>query len=160
MAEATPEEPAILERQRQAVLAGDREAWLETFDPAFVVELLPDWPGPSRAEGPEAAWNSYVDFFAQFEKATFDYLDIEKHGDVTIFDIRCSSSGWAAARPLNCCGHSWPSSIPRLRGTRPPAGFTRATRRSRGAGAGEGAFLRSGASELQLDRLRLNGRLA
>jgi hypothetical protein len=53
MAAPTPEELVILERQRQAYLVGDRETVLATLAPAFVADLLPDWPGPSHVDSAE-----------------------------------------------------------------------------------------------------------
>lgn len=99
MAEPTPEEWAVLEREQRAFVAGDREAWLACVDPAFVAELLPDWPGPGRAEGAEAVWDAYLDFFAQFDSANYEYLDVEKRGDLTLCDIHCQLVGLGSGVP-------------------------------------------------------------
>ena len=93
MAEPTPEEWAVLERERHAFFAGDREAWLASVAPGYVADLLPDWPGPVRVEGPEAAWDAYIDFFAQFDSAKFEYVDVEKQGDFTLCDIHSELVG-------------------------------------------------------------------
>jgi hypothetical protein len=99
MAEPTAEEWAVLERAQQALAAGDRETWLACFDPAFVADLLPDWPGPGHVEGAEAAWDAYLDFFAQFDNADYQYLNVEKQGYLTIGDIHCQLVGLASGVP-------------------------------------------------------------
>jgi hypothetical protein len=81
------------------MVAGDREAWLANFGPTYFAELLPDWPGPSRVDGPEAAWAAYTDFFDQFDSATYEILNVEKNGDFTLIDIRCQLVGVASGAP-------------------------------------------------------------
>ena len=88
-----------MEREQQALAAGDREAWLACFDPAYVAELLPDWPGPGRVDGAEAAWDAYLDFFAQFDSAKYEYLNVEKQGDLTLSDIECQLVGLGSGVP-------------------------------------------------------------
>ena len=101
MAEATPGEIAVLERQRQAVLAGEREVWLTTVEPVLSAEFLPEWPGPSHVESAEATWDVYHDFFAQFERATYDYLNVESDGGFTTIDIRIELVGRGSHTPVN-----------------------------------------------------------
>jgi hypothetical protein len=100
MAAPTPEELAILEHQRRAMLAGDREAWLATVDPGLVAEMLPDWPGPSRVGSAEAAWNVYHDFFAQFGRATQDLLNVETDSGFTTADVRFKLVGQGSQTPV------------------------------------------------------------
>src|SRR3954452_24980499 len=101
MAEPTPEELAVLKRQRQAMLVGDRELWLTTVQPGLVAEMFSDWPGPSRVNSAEAAWSVYQDFFAQFERATYDYLNVESDGSFTTIDVRCELIGRGSHTPVD-----------------------------------------------------------
>jgi hypothetical protein len=98
--EPTQEELGVLECGRRAWLDGDRESWVATFDPAATFEFLADWPGTLGVEGPEAAWDQYVGFMAEFEQLTFEELNIERLGRFTIFDLRCELLGRTSGVPM------------------------------------------------------------
>ena len=68
-------------------------------DPAFFVEMLPDWPGPTTADGADAAWDAYVDFFRQFDRATFEYLNVVKRGELTLCDVHSELAGLSSGVP-------------------------------------------------------------
>ena len=48
----------------------------------------------------EAALNAYRDFFAQFERATYDNLNIEKRGNFTIADVPFQLVGLGSGTPV------------------------------------------------------------
>jgi hypothetical protein len=98
--EPTRDELAVLERQRRAFLAGDREALLGTFDPAAVFEFLSDWPGVPGVEGPAAAWDQYAEFMEQFEQVAYEHLNIERRGRFTLFDVRFELVGRVSGAPM------------------------------------------------------------
>lgn len=82
------------------MVAGDREGWLTTVDSILVAEFLSDWPGPSRVESAEEAWDVYHDFFSQFEQATYRYINLDTDGAFTTMDFRCDLVGRGSHTPV------------------------------------------------------------